>query len=88
MFLKLHMMVQLIWKRCAFGTPTGVPQVLYKDVQERTLEVEIMSTFEVTIKLHLKMYIMAHILVHKSAKNNSIKRWTRGGTLCCTWEHT
>ena len=52
MFLKLHMMVQLIWKRSAFGTPTGVPQVLYKDVQERTLEVEIMSTFEVTIKLH------------------------------------
>ena len=88
MYLKLHMMVQLIWKRCAKATPTGVPQVVYKDVQERTLEVEIMSTSEVTIKLHLKMHIMVHILVYKSVKNNSIKRWTCGGTLCCTWEHT
>ena len=74
MYLKLHMMVQLIWKRCAKATPTGVPQVVYKDVQEHTLEVEIMSTSEVTIKLHLKMHIMVHILVYKSVKNNSIKR--------------
>ena len=38
-----------------------------------TFEVEIKGPIEVTTELHLKMYMVVHLLVQKSSQNNSIK---------------
>ena len=49
------------------GTPDGSSE------SKPTFEVEIKGTPEVTIELHLKMYIVVHLLVQKSAQNYLIK---------------
>ena len=64
-----------------------VPWDLYTDVQEGAFEVEIKGALEVKVELHLKMRMVVHLSGHRSAQNDSIKRWTWGGSLCCTWAH-
>ena len=66
------------------GAPKGVLWDLYKDAQEGAFEVETTGALEVTIELHLKMSTVVFLLGHRSAKNDSVKMWTWGGTLYCT----
>lgn len=55
-------------------TPKNVPQDLYKDAQEVAFEVEMKGALEVTTELYLKMLMVVHLLVRKSAPYNSTKR--------------
>ena len=57
-------------------------------MQEGAFEVKIKGALEVTIELYLKMDMVVHVLGHKSAQNDSIKRWNWGDTLCCNWQQT
>ena len=43
-------------------------------MQEGPFEVKIKGALEVTIELYLKMDMVVHVLGHKSAQNDSIKR--------------
>ena len=49
----------------------GAPEV--SSQRTPTFEVEIKGASEVRIELHLKMYMVVHLLVQKSSQNNSIK---------------
>ena len=69
------------------STPKFVLRDLYKDAQEGAFEVKINGELEVTMELHLKMHMGVHLLGYRSSQNDSIKRWTWGGNLCCTSAH-
>ena len=66
------------------GTPKVVIWDLYKDAQEGAFEVQIKRAFRVRIELRLKMHMVIHLSGHKSAQNDSVKKWTWVDTLYCT----
>ena len=81
--LTLHLMVHLI---VHLSVPLRIPlkvhlkehlQVylgdLYKNAREGVFEVKIKAAPEVTIELHLSMYMVVLLLVYKRAQNDSIK---------------
>ena len=86
--LKVHLLVQDATEDLSESKPKGVLWDLCKDAQEGGFEVKIKGALEVTIKLHLQMSMVVHLLGKRSAQNDSTNRWAWGGTLCCTWEHT
>ena len=54
--------------------PKVILRDLHKDAQEGAFEVEIKGVLVVAIKLHFKMDMVVHLLLHKTAQNDSIKR--------------
>ena len=46
--------------------------IVYLKARTPTFEVEIKGTLEITVELHLTMQMVVHLLVERSAQNDSI----------------
>ena len=49
-----------------------LPLIVYLKAHTPTFEVEIKGTLEITVELHLTMQMVVHLLVERSAQNDSI----------------